>query len=183
MINAIRANEPNSILNPSAANLNVLVAYDNLCSAIKAKDFCDQLAQRLAPECGLQLSLWSHSALQIPQLARAAEDEVTQTDLLIVAVSGDEALPPLVKSWFSRCTRKLRYPSGALAVRLQGILRLNLELSPVYECLKHIADNAGVDFFSEVVEPTGETLDSSIESIRKRAHMGSPMLDAILQLY
>lgn len=183
MINDIKANEQSSILNPLAASLNVLVAYDNLCSGIKAKDFCDRLTRRLTPECELQLSLWSHSALQIPQMARAAEDEATQTDLLIVAVSGDEALSPLVKSWISRCTRKLRSHAGALAVQLHGILRMNQELSPAYECLKHIADDSGVDFFSEVVEPTGEKLDSSLESIHKRAHMRSLMLDAILQLH
>jgi len=183
MTNEIKTNEQNSILNPLAASLNVLVAYDNLCSGIKAKDFCDRLTQRLAPRCELQLSLWSHSALQIPLLARTAEDEAAQTDLLIVAVSGDEALPPLVKSWISRCTRKLRSHAGALAVQLHGILRMNQELSPAYECLKHIADDSGVDFFSEVVKPAGEKLDCSLESVHQRAHMRSPMLDAILQLH
>jgi len=183
MINGIKINEQNRVLNPSTASMNVLVMYDNLCAGIKVKDLCDQLTQRLAPGCELQLSLWSHSALKIPQLARAAEDEATQTDLLIVAVSGDEALPPLVKSWISRCTRKLRSHAGALAVQLHGILRMNQELSPAYECLKHIADDSGVDFFSEVAEPAGENLDSSIASIHQRAHMHSPMLDAILQLH
>ena len=183
MINEIKPNEQNSILNPLAASLKVLVAYDNLCSGIKAKDLCDRLTQRLVPGCELQLSLWSHSALQIPQLARAAEDEADQTDLLIVAVSGDGALSPLFKSWISRSTRKLRSHAGAMAVQLHGILRMNQELSPAYECLKHIADDSGVDFFSEVVEPTDEKLDSSIASIHKRAQMRSPMLDAILQLH
>jgi hypothetical protein len=181
MTNEISVNEQNKILNTLAARLNVLVAYDNLWSGIKAKHLCDRLTQRLLPDFELKLSLWSHSTLQIPQLARAAEDEATETDLLIVAVSGDEALQPLVKSWISRCPRKLRPHAGALALQLNGILRMNHELSPAFECLKHIADDSGVDLFSEAVEPTGETLDSSIESIHKRAHMRSPILEAIIQ--
>jgi hypothetical protein len=183
MINEINANDQQSILNPSAGGMNVLVAYDNLRSGIKAKHLCDRLAQHLAPPGEFRISFWSLSALQLPQLARAAEEEAVQTDLLIVAVNGDGDLRPCVKSWFSRCARRIRSNGGALTAQFHGILRMHLELSPAYECLKQIADNAGLDFFSEVVEPTDETLDNSIESIHKRAHMGSPMLDAILQLH
>jgi len=176
-------NELQNILNPAAASMNVLVAYDNLRSGIKAKDLCDRLSQHLAASCELRISFWSLSALQLPQLARAAEEEAAKTDLLIVAVNGDGDLRPRVKSWFSRCARRIRSNGGAFAAQLHGILKMHQELSPAYECLKHIADNAGVDFFSEVEEPTDEKLNNSIESIHKRAHMGSPMLEAILQLH
>jgi hypothetical protein len=181
MINKISVIEHNKSMNALAASLNVMVAYDNVCSGIKAKYLCDRLTQRLPPRFELKLSLWSHSTLQIPQLARAAEDEATQTDLLIVAVSDDKALQPMVKSWISRCARKLRPHAGALALQLNGILKMNHELSPAFECLKHISDDSGVDLFSEAIDQTSETLDSSIECIHKRAHMRSPILDAILQ--
>jgi hypothetical protein len=103
--------------------------------------------------------------------------------LLIIAVNGDEALPPSIKSWISRCTRRLRSHAEALAVQLHGILRMNQELSPTYKCLKHITDDAGVDIFSEVVELAGEKVDNSIESIHKRAYMRSPVLETILPLH
>lgn len=183
MINEIKTNDQNSILNPLSASLNVLVAYDNLRSGIKAKNLCDRLTRYLDPPCELRISFWSFSALQLPHLARTAEEEAAQTHLLIVAINGDGDLRPRVKSWFSRCFRRIRSNGGALTAQFHGILRMHLELSPAYECLKQIADNAGVDFFSEVVEPTDEKLDSSIASIHKRAHMRSPMLDAILQLH
>lgn len=175
-------NELQNILNPSATGLNVLVAYDNLVSGIRAKDLCDRLAQHFKPTCQLTLSFWSLSALRLPLLAQAAIDEAAQTDLLIVAVNGDATLPPPIKSWISRSTRKLRVHAGAFVAQFHGILRMNHETSPAYECLKHIADNSGVDFFSEVVNPADENLDSSIESIHKHAHMGSSVLDAALHL-
>jgi hypothetical protein len=183
MENIIMKNELQNILNPSLASMKVLVAYDKLGCGIRAKDLCDRLTQHLAPTCKLQLSFWSLSALQLPLLARAAEDEATQTELLIIAVNGDEALPPSIKSWISRCTRRLRSHAGALAVQLHGILRMNQELSPTYKCLKHIADDAGVHIFSEVVELAGEKVDNSIKSIHKRAHMRSPVLETILPLH
>ena len=109
-------------------------------------------------------------------------DEATQTDLLIVAVNGDTTLPPSIKSWNSRSARRMRSRAGALGAQFHGVLRMDQELSPACECLKHIAEDSGVDFFSEVVEPVGDKLDGSLESIHKRAHMRSPVWDAVLQL-
>jgi hypothetical protein len=176
-------NEMLNIPRSSATNLNVLVVYDNLGAGIQAKYFCDRLAQRLAPRVELQLGLWNLSALQLPPLARAAEDEATQTDLLLIVVNGDEPLPPPIKNWISRCARRLRSNAGAVVAQLHGILRMNQELSPAYEWLKHFAVDAGLDFFSEVVEPAGEKLDDSIESIHGRSHMCSPVLAGILQVH
>jgi hypothetical protein len=173
-------NELQNILNPSATGLNVLVAYDNLVSGIRAKDLCERLAQHFKPTCQLTLSFWSLSALRLPQLAAAAADEAVQTDLLIVAVDGDATLPPPIQSWIRRSTRRLRSHAGALVAQFHGILRMNQETSPAYECLKHIADDSGVDFFSEVVNPADEKLGSSIESIHKHARLGSPVWDAVL---
>lgn len=176
-------NEIQHIVKTPTASLNVLVAYDNLGAGIQAKHFCDRLDQNLAPRDELLLSFWSLSALQLPPLARAAEDEAAQTGLLIVAINGDEALSPPVKRWISRCARRMRANGGAIAAQLHDILRMNQELSPAYVYLKHIAHDAGLDFFSEVVEPAGEKLDDSIESLHQRAHMCSPVLDGILQLH
>jgi len=165
-----------------APSLNVLVIYDRLYSGIKAKDFCDRLTRQLQPARELRLSFWSLSALHLPPLARAAEEEANQTFLLLLAVDGEEMPSASVKSWLSRCLRGMRANGGALVAQLHGILKMNLELSPAYRCLKHIADGSGMDFFSQVIEPAGEALDNSIESIHKRAHMRSPVLDAILKL-
>jgi hypothetical protein len=173
-------NEIQNILNPTAAGLNVLVVYDNLVSGIKAKDLCDRLAQHFKTSCPLRLSFWSLFALRLPTLAGAAAEEAAQTDLLIVAVDGDAALSPPVKSWISRSTRGLRSHAGALVAQFHGIVRMNQETAPAYECLKHIADDAGVDFFSEVVEADEER--HSIESIHQHARMGSPVWGATLNL-
>lgn len=159
--------------------MNVLVIYDRLYSGIKAKALCDRITQQLPLACELRPTFWSLTALQSSQLAQAAEEEAIRTNLLLVAINGDEAQPSCVKSWTSRSLRGMRANGGALVTQLHGLLRMNLELSTAYERLKHIADGRGVDFFSEVVEPAGETLDHSLESIHERAHTRSSMLDAI----
>lgn len=171
-------NELQNALNPSAAGLNVLVAYDNLVSAIKAMNLCDRLAQHFKPVCPLALSFWSLAALGVPLLGRAAADEAAQTNLLVVAVNGDETLPPSIRNWVSRSARRLRYHAGALVAQFHGILPMNQEISPAYECLKHIADDSGLGFFSEVVNSGDEKPDAPTETIREQTPMVSPVWGA-----
>jgi hypothetical protein len=175
-------NEIQNILHPPATGLNVLVAYDELASGIQARDLCDRLAQPFKPSRPWTLSFWSLSALRFPLLAREAADEAAQADLLIVAVNGETILPPPIKSWISRSARRVRSHAGALVAQFHGILRMNYELSPAYECLKHIADDSAIEFFSEVVEPAGDQLDDLIESVYQRSHLRPTVWGARLQL-
>ncbi len=172
--------EIEKILNEPAGSFNVLVAYDVIRSGIGAKVFCDRFSQQLGTARKLQLGLWSFSALQLPQLARSAAAEAAQTDMLIVAVSGEAELPRPLKSWISHSLRTIRARNGALLAQLHGILKMDQELSPAYACLKHLADDAGVKFFAEAVEPAGDKLDGSLESVHRRAQMRTSLLDAIL---
>jgi len=178
----IMTNEIQNILQPPATGLNVLVAYDEIASGIQARALCDRLAQPFKPSRPWTLSFWSLSALGFPLLARQAADEAARADLLIVAVHGETILPPPIKSWISRSVRRVRSHAGALVAQFHGILRMNYELSPAYECLKHIADDSAVEFFSEVVEPAVVQPDDSIESVYQHASLRPAVPGAWLQL-
>src|SRR5882724_4033613 len=55
------------------SGLDALIVYDNVRSGKRAKELCDRLGQQLAPNCELNFSVWSLSALELlPSLARAA---------------------------------------------------------------------------------------------------------------
>src|SRR5882762_4132012 len=160
-------------MNPSnlethTSGLDVLIVYDSVRSGKRAKELCDRLGQQLAPDCKLNLSVWSLSALQfLPTMARAAASEAEHAALLIVAVNGDKTLPRPVKSCLDLCARGIGAADGGLVAQLNGVLKMNEELCPAYACLREIAHHAGVRFFSEVVElPDGE-LGYSLETIHK----------------
>jgi hypothetical protein len=152
-------------------SLGVLIVYDSVRPGKRAKELCDQLAQQLAPDCELNLGVWSFSALELlPHLARAAASEAEHAALLIVAVHGDKTLPRPIKSFLHRCARAIHGADGALVAQLHGILKMNEELCPAYGCLRQIAQHAGVRFFSEVVElPEAEQLGYSLQGIHERA--------------
>ncbi len=163
-------------------SLDVLIVYDSVRSGKRAKEFCDRLGQRLAPDCKLNLSVWSLSALQLlPAMARAAVSEAEHAALLIVAVNGDKTLPRPVTSFLHRCARAIHAADGALMAQLHGILKMNEELCPAYGCLREIAHHGGVRFFSEVVELLDNELDSSLEAIHERAQPNTSMLEVMLQ--
>src|SRR6267143_2247508 len=163
-----------------ASSLDVLIVYDSVRSGKRAKELCDRLGQQLAPDCKLNFSVWSLSALQLPTLAQAAASAAEHAALLIVAVNGDKTLPRPVKSCLHWCARGIRAADGALVAQLHGILKMNEELCPAYACLREIAHHAGVRFFSEVVELSDGELGYSLEAIHKGAQPNSFLLEAIL---
>src|SRR6266498_5056074 len=149
-------------------SLDVLSVYDSVRSGKRAKELCDRLGKQLAPDCDLNLSVWSLSSLQLlPATARAAVSAAEHAGLLIVAVNGEKTLPQPVKSFLHRCARAIHAAGGALVAQLHGILKMNEEICPAYGCLREIAHHVGVRFFSEVVELS--ELDSSLEAIHERA--------------
>jgi hypothetical protein len=146
------------------SNPAVLIVYDSIRSGKRAKELCDRLRQHGE----LNLSVWSLSALRLPELARAAAHEAECAILLIVAVNGDETLLRYVKTCLQRCARAIHAVDGALVAQFHSILKTKEELWPAYGCLKQIAHHAGVRFFSEVVELPEDELDCSSGRIATR---------------
>jgi len=163
------------------SSLDVLIVYDTVRSGKRAKDLCDRLGQQLAPDCKLNLKVWSLSALQLlPTMAQAAASEAEHAALLIVAVNGDKTLPQLVKNCLHSCAWGIRAADGALVAQLHGIVKMSEKLCPAYGCLRDIAHHAGVRFFSEVVELPENELDSSLEAIHEHAQPNTSVLGATL---
>ena len=115
-------------------------------------------------------------------LAQAALSDAASAALIFVAVAADKPLPVQIHTWFCRCARRI-HGRGALVLQLQGIFKMEEELSSACQLLKQVASDAGLDFFSEVIRPAEGELDYSIESIHRRAEMSAPVMDSILQLH
>ena len=155
---------------------DALIVYDTVRSGKRAKEFCDRLGQRLAPDCELHLSVWSLSALRLlSAMARAAASAAEHAALLIVAVNGDKKLPGPIKSFLHRCAGAIRAADRALVAQLHGIFKMNEKLCPAYVCLREIAHHAGVRFFSEVVELPEDELDCSLDAIHERAQRNTSL--------
>src|SRR5262249_26980373 len=144
-----------------ATSLNVLIVYDHVRAGQRAKELCDRLRQHLAPEPELHVRVWSLSALQLPTFAQAAASQAEHAAVLIVAVNGDNALSGPVQDCLHRCARGIHSAGGMLVAQLHGVLKMNQELCPAYACLRKIAHQVRISFFSEVVELAEVELDRS----------------------
>jgi hypothetical protein len=161
-------------------SLHGLIVYDGVCAGKRAKELCDCLRQQLAPDAGLNLRVWSLSALQLPTLAQAAASEAERAAFLIVAVNGDKTLPQHVKSCLHKCACGIHAADGVLVAQLHGILKMNEECCAAYGCLRQIAHHTGARFYSEVVELPDEELRCSLGAIHERAHLRTLVVDAML---
>jgi hypothetical protein len=54
------------------------------------------------------------------------------------------------------------------------------EFCPACDCLRQIAHHTGVRFVSEVVELPDDELDCSLNAIHERAHIRTPVAEAIV---
>jgi len=175
----IMKNERQDILNPAAASLNVVVAYDDVCSGIEAKDLCDRLGQQLESSIELKLDFWSFASLQFAELAPMAAEEAIQAHLLIISVHGKRDLDPTVKTWLNHWSRRTQPRGRAIVAQFRGILKMDRELSPAYGFLKHTAECGGVEFFSEVVATSGESLSQTMQATHGSAQRPASLLNAL----
>jgi hypothetical protein len=186
VVSASLDNDVNAALrtrsNRRLTEIEVLVAYDSLSSGKRAKELCDRLSKETSGEYELHLGFWNIAALEHPSFAHAALADATSAGFLILAVDANKPLLPSLRSWVARCACRMHAGGGALVAQLHGILNMEREVSPAYIFLNEVAHNAGVEFFSEVIEPEEATFDYSLESIHQRACMRTTVLDAILRL-
>ncbi|MGA2280327.1 MAG: hypothetical protein ABSG80_08505 [Verrucomicrobiota bacterium] len=161
--------------------VGVMTLYDSVYTGKNAKGLCDRLQQHLGSEYELNISLWNLAALKISTLSQAIAKAAMQPGLLLIAVNGNESLPPFVRSWVSRVAHHARTADSAIVAQFHGILRMEQELAPAYSDLKRIAREASMGFFSETVESADSNLDDYIKEIHERATMRTSVLEAILQ--
>ena len=165
-----------------ASKLDVIILYDSARSGKRAKELCDRLGLQLAPNCKLNLNIWSLAALQLlPGLAQAAAREAKHAALLVVSVNGGSTLPRTTRHCLDSCVREIRAANGALMAQLHGILKMNEELCPAYGCLRAIARHAGVRFFSEVVELPANELDPPPDAIHDCVQLSKSQWEVILR--
>jgi hypothetical protein len=163
------------------ASLDVLIAYDHINSGKHAKELCDRLGEQLAAGCEIHVKLWKFAVLHFPGAMQAAAREAARAALVIIAANGEEDLPLPVKSWIRLWADHKEGDGGALVAQFHGIARVVKELAPAHAYLSQIARNAGLDFFSQVIESAPDDIGRWIAAIDERACKRTAVLDAILQ--
>lgn len=130
-------------------DLHVFLAYENLAAALRASETLAVLGRREPDGLAVQLSPWSFSALEDPQLCAQAAPYAERAHLIVIAACG--AVPRLsaaIEVWLRTCL--VQSHEGHLAVAALFHCRDGPDdaSSPRLRSVQRIAREAGCEFFA-----------------------------------
>jgi hypothetical protein len=127
--------------------LDVLLLYEDLCTALRAKRSLDRLSNQLGVETRCCARLWRLDLLGESLLAEQAAVEAAAADVIILSVHGHHELRAETRAWLSRWLALKADRPYALAALLDPEPSGSDRDRPVLAYLKRIVRAAHADFF------------------------------------
>jgi hypothetical protein len=151
--------EPEATEAPVRPVLEVLLLYEDLGTAIRARHLLDRLPGQLGRETDFNTRLWRLDLLGQPLLAEQAAIEAAAADVIILSLHGRGDLPTDVRNWLNRWLDHKEDRPYALAASLDAEPTEARDRNPLVDDLRQFAASAGVDLFFGV----GRTLVPSTQ--------------------
>lgn len=129
------------------AVIEVVVAYDDVGSALRAKSVLDHIIQELGDGFRLGVRFWNFSALEASQMRAVAAAEAAEAAILWIAVSATSDLPPEVKAWIEQSARERNGQPSAIVLSQDAVTAASYPALHPY--LRQIAEEAGMEFFAQ----------------------------------
>ena len=132
---------------PIKPELAVLLLYEDLGTALRAKHSLDLLPLQLGGDAALGTRLWRLDLLGKSMLAEQAAIEGAAADVIILSLHGRTALRPAARDWLNRWLDHKEDRPYALAALLDPEPAHPGGDDPVVDYLKRFAEAAGADLF------------------------------------
>jgi len=127
--------------------LDVLLLYEDLGTALRAKHSLDRLPGQLSSEAGWRTRLWRLDLLGEPLLAEQAAIEAAAADMIMLSLHGRNELRTEARDWLSRWLDHKEDRPCALAALLDSEPAQSGSDNPVVDYLKRVAEAAHADLF------------------------------------
>ncbi len=161
--------------------LDVLIAYEDLATALRAKRALDLLPEKFRGDTELSTRLWRVDLLTDAFLRERAAIEAAAADVIILSLHGGKGLPESVSGWLGRWLRHKEDRPYAI-----GLL-LDLELAgadggnAAIVSVEQMAEAGHADLFYGFCEVPGTELEAALREISERAERSSAVLEGILR--
>jgi hypothetical protein len=132
---------------PAKPVLDVLLLYEDLGTALRAKHSLDLLPAPFITEAGFCTKLWRLDLLGEPLLAEQAAIEAAAADMIILSLHGRNELRAEARDWLSRWLDHKEDRPYALAALLDPEPAHPGSDNPVVAYLKRVAEAAHADLF------------------------------------
>ena len=160
--------------------LSALVAYEDSITRNRAMRICDRLVQKFWKDFEFDFSWWRFDFLRDAELAQAAAAAAADSDLVVISAHGGRELPAPAQQWIESCLPR-RGPGTCILVAMIGTADDQIRgLTPIHVYLREVAQRANMDYLPQVVDAPLNELNTSIETISKRAEKVTSLLDGIL---
>jgi hypothetical protein len=161
-------------------SLSAAVFYEDGATRGRAMQICDRLVKKFWTDVEFEFSWWRFDFLNEPGLADEAVRVAARSEVILVAAHAGRALPLPVENWINRWL-PARAPGFGILVAMIGTGADRLKgLTPIHVYLREVAQRANMDYLPQVIDAPLGTLDTSIDTIAKRAEKVTSVLDGIL---
>ena len=165
---AIPAREGNSL----EITLKAIVVYDDFDFAARATALLERVAIRAEEATKWDVRPWRLDVLQQPSLAGAAIAEITDADLVMLALCAARSLPDELMGWLEYWARNR--PTGDAAVMVL-FPDENTAPTPLWNELKEFAAWHGLPFLgSRSLRDDGDSMDF-VRRLRRRRQPVTPV--------
>lgn len=84
---------------PGHRKFQIVIVYENLVSAARALRACEFLRREIGDTVSVEVNVWKMGILVDGDSRRAAANASSLADVVIVAASGQEEIPPAFRQW------------------------------------------------------------------------------------
>jgi hypothetical protein len=125
--------------------LEVVIVYEDLGTALRAKRSLEFLPRQVRAEGGMKTKLWKLDMLKVTFLREQAALEAAAADLIILSVHGASELPGEAQDWLRRWVDHQPGPSCAVGLLLDPEVAGQGSHNPVTACVQRFAEAAGAE--------------------------------------
>jgi len=161
--------------------LEVVILYEDLGTALRAKRALDLLPDKFRAHTDLSTKLWRVELLTDTLLRERAAVEAAAADVIILSLHGGSGLPAPVTEWLGRWLNHKQDRPYAIGVLLDPELANTDGSKAAVVSVEQMAEAGHADLFCGFCEVPGSELEAAIREITERAQRSSAVLEAMLK--
>jgi hypothetical protein len=159
----------------------IVIAYENLAAGLRAKEMTERLAAQLESELEVKSDLWKFEMLDHPQLRGHAATAAAAADMVVVSTGRSDELPAHVQTWIDDWLPLKKGGVTALVALVDPATESPGKPSRLCAYLRQVAEEGGMDFFSQPAVSRRGRWDDSFATLQPWAKDSSLVLDGAFQ--
>ena len=158
-----------------------VIVYDETAAGQSAMQAAESLFHIEIEDLPTKSAFWNFRLMEYPAWRIQATADVLGSDLLILAMHGEDGLPGCVARWLEECVAQKRGTDAAVVALFGPPHRYDGAESPRLQLVRQIVEEAGLHFFAPGTKAEDACGPMTV-NLHAREQTITPTLDRILHL-